>query len=122
MNRKPSIRRASAALATAALMAATTLQSASAAGNRQPGQSLSAHERKALVDEIKQNHSRFKQPLTEAEARATLVQRADGAQSARVPLSLWNTLSEQSGATGQPQLRETDGTAPVATQEGPAHE
>jgi hypothetical protein len=74
---------------------------ATAAGDNSQGkQPLSAQERKAMTDKVKQNMRNFRQPQTEAQALPTLVRRADGSEAILVPTELWSHLSVQKDAQG----------------------
>jgi hypothetical protein len=96
---------------------------ASAAGNDQGNQPLSAQERKAMTDKIKQNHRNYFQPQTAAQAKASTVRRPDGSVSLKVPTELWNHLAVQRDGNGQLHVIEADGTAPAPTLvEGLDHE
>jgi hypothetical protein len=87
-----------AALAAGAMLAA-------AAHAARP---MTAQEREARVAAIKANHQSFRQPRTMAEAAATEQRLRGGAVSVRVPTELWNQLSADRDATGEPRIHESD--------------
>jgi len=92
-------------------------------GNREPGQSMGAQERRQLSELVKRNTLLVRQPRTEQEAIATRVNRADGTSAILVPESLWNNLSVQKDARGNVQVREGEGSTPApATAEEAANE
>lgn len=65
----------------------------------------------------------FKQPRTVAQGEATVTRMANGATGALVPSDLWNELSVEVDAQGNPQVHEAEGTtAPASTSEGLSHE
>ncbi len=65
----------------------------------------------------------FKQPRTVAEGEATVTRMANGATGALVPSDLWNQLSVEKDAQGNPRVHEADGTiAAASTSEGLSHE
>lgn len=88
---------------------------ASAAGTNQGKKPLSAQERKAMTDKIKNNMRNYFQPQTAAQAKATAVREPDGTVSAKVPTELWNHLSVQRDANGNMHVIESEDTALVTT-------
>jgi len=90
-------------------------------GNREPGQSMSAQQRRQLSALVRHNTALVKQPKTEREAIATRVNRADGTSAILVPESLWNNLSVQQDARGHAQVREGEGTTlpAIAVEDAP---
>lgn len=78
-------------------------------------------QRKAAIEQIKQNHKQFSatQPRTMAQGAATLVRVANGGTAARVPTELWNHLSVRKDAQGNlHQVESSDYVAPNSTWEG----
>lgn len=92
-------------------------------GNREPGQSMSAQQRRELSALVRHNTALIRQPKTQQEAIATRVNRADGTSVILVPESLWNNLSMQKDARGHAQVREGEGaTLPATAVEGAPNE
>ena len=77
----------------------------------------------AKAEKLAAQRSNFKQPRTVAEGETTVTRMANGATGALVPSDLWNELSVEKDAQGNPQLHEADGTVVTSSSsEGLSHE
>lgn len=77
-----------------------------------------AQERRSMAQAVAARQRTVKQPRTEAEARPSLKQDANGL-SMQVPTNLWSTLATTRDAQGNLRMQEYDGDqAPAADQGG----
>ena len=106
------------------LCIAAALAVAGTAATADAAKPMTAKERAAKSQEIRENHRNFQQPRTMAQAEARIAPLPGGGAALAVPTELWSHLSVQRDAEGNVHLRETEGdaTAASATAGGAGHE
>ena len=89
---------------------AAGLAIASTAATADAAKPMTAKERAAKSQEIRENHRNFQQPRTMAQAEARIAPLTGGGSMVSVPTELWSNLSVQKDAQGKLRMLESEGT------------
>lgn len=105
------------------LCIAAGLAVAGTAATANAAKPMTAKERAAKTEELRQNHRASPQPRTIAQAEARIAPLPDGGTALAMPTELWSHLSVQRDATGAVRVGETEGdAAPAVLPEEASHE
>ena len=94
---------------------AAALAVAGTAATADAAKPMTAKERAARSQEIRENHRNFQQPRTMAQAEARIAPLPGGGSMVSVPTELWSHLSVQRDTSGAIHVHETEGDLVPAT-------